>query len=105
VPEKSEKPAVKELLGDEQARGIELALTPVVFAGLGWLLDGWLGTGVAFTAGLAAFALFGTVVKIWYGYDAQMREHEASGPWARPTEDAGSPSADVDLWADRKADR
>lgn len=103
MPEKSDKPAVKEMLGDEQARGIELAVTPVLFGLLGWLVDGWLGTGVVFTVVLAALALLSTVVKIWFGYDAQMREHEASGPWARRAS-RPAPPADGDLWADRKAD-
>lgn len=104
MPPKSDKPAVKEMLGDEQARGIELAVTPVVWGGLGWLVDGWLGTDPAFTFGLAAFALVGTVVKMWFGYDAQMREHEAAGRWARRA-DRPTPSseADLDLWADRGA--
>jgi len=104
VPEKSDKPAVKELLGDEHARGIELAVTPVVFGGLGWLLDGWLGTGIALTLGLAAFALVGTVVKMWYGYDAQMRALESSSRWARRAPRREEPAADVDLWADRRAE-
>ena len=104
MPEKSDKPAVKELLGDEQARGIELALTPVVFGGFGWLLDGWLGTGIVLTLGLAAFALVGTVARIWYGYDAQMRDLESSSRWARRSATRpAEPATDVDLWADRRA--
>jgi hypothetical protein len=105
VPPKSDKPVMNELLGDESARGIELAVTPVVFGGLGWLLDGWLGTGPWLAIGLAAFAVIGTVAKMWYGYDARMRELESIGRWARregaPT--APAPAADVDLWSDRRA--
>ncbi|MFP5321069.1 MAG: AtpZ/AtpI family protein [Acidimicrobiia bacterium] len=95
---------MKELVGDESARGIELAVTPVVFGGFGWLLDGWLGTTPWLALALGAFALVGTVAKIWYGYDHRMRELEAQGRWARRT-DAATPAvaADRDLWADRKA--
>jgi len=94
---------MKELVGDETARGIELAATPVVFGGFGWLLDGWLGTGPWLALGLAAFALVGTVAKMWYGYDAEMRRLESSGRWARRGDAAPAPSPDHDLWADRKA--
>jgi len=104
VPPKSDKPAIQELLGDESARGMELVLTPVVFGGFGWILDGWLGSGPWLAVAFVAFALVGTVAKIWYGYDAEMRELESSGRWAR--RDNPEPSAPVqerDLWADRKA--
>ena len=104
MPRSSDKPLMNELLGDEAARGIELAVTPLVFGGFGWLLDGWLGTAPWLTIGLAAFALVGTVAKMWFGYDAEMREHESTSRWARrdgdrPSSDA---TADVDLWSDRK---
>ena len=39
-------------------RGFEMAITPVVFGGLGWLLDRAFGTGVILTI---AFAVFGVV--------------------------------------------
>ncbi|MCO8127659.1 AtpZ/AtpI family protein [Acidimicrobiia bacterium EGI L10123] len=102
---RSDKPALNELLGDESARGIELAVTPVVFGGFGWLVDGWLGTGPWLTLGLAAFALAGTIAKLWFTYDAQMRELESTSRWARgsrPAEGA-APADDVDLWSDRRA--
>ena len=96
---------MKELLGNESARGIELAITPVVFGGIGWLVDGWVGTGPWLAIGFAAFALVGTIAKMWFAYDAEMRAHETNGRWARRT--AGAPAAtpadDVDLWSDRRA--
>lgn len=101
MPPQSDKPAISKFVGTEQARGIELAVTPVVFGGIGWLVDGWVGTGPWFAIGLAAFALLATVVKIWFGYDAEMREHETSSRWARGA--APAPTDDVDLWADRRA--
>lgn len=105
MPPKSDKPAIKELVGDESARGIELALTPVVFGAFGWLLDRWVGTTPWLALASGTFALVGTVAKMWFGYDAQMRELEASGPWARGSEAAPAPAppGDRDLWADRKA--
>lgn len=104
MPPRSDKPALNQLLGDESARGIEIALTPVVFGGIGWLVDGWLGTGPWFAVGFVAFALFGTVAKIWFTYDAEMRTLESTGPWAAgSTAPAPAPSDDVDLWSDRRA--
>lgn len=103
---RSDKPALNELLGDESARGIELAVTPLVFGGLGWLVDGWLGTSPWFTIGLAAFALIATVIKMWFVYDADMRKLEASSRWARGagrTAPATTTGDDVDLWSDRRA--
>lgn len=96
---------MKELVGDESARGIELAVTPVLFGGFGWLLDGWLGTTPWLALALGAFALVGTVAKIWYGYDARMRELESEGRWARRTGAPALPAAadDRDPWSDRKA--
>jgi hypothetical protein len=94
---------MKELLGDESARGIELALTPVVFGGIGWLVDGWIGTGPWLTVGFAAFALIGTIAKMWFAYDAEMRQLEATGRWARRSGETPVPSDDVDLWSDRRA--
>lgn len=102
---RSDKPALNELLGDESARGIELAVTPVVFGGLGWLVDGWLGTGPWLTLAFAAFALVGTVAKLWFTYDAEMRQLESTSRWARGARQPQTvaPSDDVDLWTDRQA--
>jgi hypothetical protein len=104
VPPRSDKPGLNELLGDESARGIELAVTPVVFGGFGWLVDGWLGTGPWATLGFAAFALVATIAKMWFTYDAEMRQLESTGRWARRTgQPAPAAAEDVDLWADRRA--
>lgn len=105
MPPKSDKPAAKELLSDDAARGIELAVTPVLFGGLGWLLDAWLGTGPWLAIALGTFAVVGTIAKMWFGYDAEMRDLEARSRWARrdgTAADAGRTAA-TDLWADRKA--
>lgn len=102
---RSDKPALNELLGDESARGIELAVTPVVFGGFGWLVDGWLGTGPWLTLAFAGFALVGTIAKLWFTYDAQMRQLESTSRWARGSRpaQASAPADDVDLWSDRRA--
>lgn len=102
---RSDKPALNELLGDESARGIELAVTPVVFGAFGWIVDGWLGTGPWLTLAFAAVALVGTIAKLWFTYDAEMRELESTSRWARGSRrlEGDAPVDDVDLWSDRRA--
>lgn len=56
---------------------VELVLATTLFAALGWLLDGVLGTRPLFTIFLGAFTLGYEVWKIVTGYDAQMAEHQA----------------------------
>lgn len=67
--------------GDALSRATELALLPGLFGFLGWLVDGWLGTAPAFLIGFVVFAFAGMLVKSWIGYDAEMKRHEAAGPW------------------------
>lgn len=62
----------------------EIAMIPVFFAGLGWLVDRWLGTGWVFTSVLAVAGLAGTFLKLYYRYNDEMVQLEASGPWRRP---------------------
>jgi hypothetical protein len=64
-------------------RGTELAITPLVFVGIGWLLDQWLGTRPVATLVVAAIGITGTFVKIWLGYDRDMRAAEEGKPWTR----------------------
>lgn len=63
--------------GDAMGRATEIALLPAVFGGLGWLLDRWLGTRPVFFIVLVVFAFGGMLVRMWLGYDAAMRRHEA----------------------------
>lgn len=63
--------------GDGLSRAIEIVLTPVILGFLGSLVDGWLGTRPGFTIGLAVLGVVGMFVKLWIGYDREMRVHEA----------------------------
>ena len=62
---------------DSLGRGMDLALVTLVFVGLGWLVDNWLGTKPVFIIGFVVFALVGQFVKMWYDYDGAMQRHEA----------------------------
>src|ERR1700722_180263 len=64
-------------------RGIELAVMPFLFGGIGVGLDLLLGTKPLLTIIFAVFAIVGLSVRTYYGYEKAMRAHEAEMPWAR----------------------
>ena len=71
--------------GEGMNRAFELALTPAIIGGFGYLLDRWLDLLPVFTIVFFLIAMGGVIARMWYGYDARMREHEAAGPWAAVT--------------------
>ncbi len=78
-------------VGDGLSRTFELLVTPALFAGLGLLIDRWLGLTPVVTVALGVFGVVGTFLSFWYRYDANMRRHEAElaarragGPAGRP---------------------
>lgn len=77
MPDLRAKQDLNRGFSDAFGRGFELALTPVVFGGLGWLVDRAVGTAFAFTLAFAIVGVVGIGVRMWLGYDRQMREHEA----------------------------
>ena len=68
--------------GEGLSRAFELALTPAIIGGLGYLLDRWLGLVPILTIVFFLVAMAGLMARMYYGYDAQMKEHEAASPWA-----------------------
>ena len=70
--------------GDTLARAFEAVGTPALFGFLGHLADARLGSTPLLTVFLVVFALAGTFVRAYYGYEAAMKEHEARAPWRRP---------------------
>jgi hypothetical protein len=75
---------------DGMARGMEIVLTPLLLGALGWLLDGWLGTGVILTIALGTFGVAGIFLKLKLGYDKQMASVEAGKPWTRGRSDGAA---------------
>lgn len=63
---------------DSLGRGMDLALTVLVFLGLGALIDRWLGLFPVFTITLVLFAAIGAFVRMKFVYDATMERHEAT---------------------------
>ena len=70
---------------DALGRGMDMALTLLVFLGLGALIDSWLGLFPVFTITLVVFAAVGTFVRMKFVYDATMERHEATRLAGRAT--------------------
>ncbi len=81
APDRVARPAGDDTLG----RGMDVALTVLVFLLLGWLIDEWLGVFPAFTIGLVVFAAVGTFIRMKYVYDATMERLEAERAQGRRT--------------------
>jgi hypothetical protein len=62
--------------GDALANAVELAVTPAIFALIGWWLDERLGTGPFLLVGLFAFTMGYVVWKLWTGYERRMAQQE-----------------------------
>lgn len=62
---------------DSLGRGMDVALTLLVFLGIGWAIDAWLGIFPVVTIGLVVFAAVGTFIRLKYTYDATMERLEA----------------------------
>ncbi len=77
---------------DALGRGVDLALTPVVFGLVGWLIDRVAGTSPVFTILVATIGVVGTAVKIKLGYDKDMAEH-TTGAVSTPRQVAPAPIA------------
>ncbi|MGH9211606.1 MAG: AtpZ/AtpI family protein [Acidimicrobiales bacterium] len=63
--------------GDALSMAVELAVTPALFAFLGWQLDNWLGTAPLFLLVLFVFTISYEIWKLFMRYDAKMRREEA----------------------------
>jgi Putative F0F1-ATPase subunit Ca2+/Mg2+ transporter len=68
--------------GEGLSRAFELALTPAIIGGLGYLLDRWLGLLPVLTIVFFLVAMAGLMARMYYSYDARMKEHDAAAPWA-----------------------
>ncbi len=62
---------------DGLAQGMESVGTLVVFLGLGWLIDRWLGTQPVFMIAMVVLAVVGLGAKIYGTYTTRMKELEA----------------------------
>ena len=70
--------------GNALSTAVELAVTPAIFAGIGWQIDRWLGTFPLVFLFLFAFTIGYVSWKQYKGYNAAMqaRSRRCSGPVA-----------------------
>ena len=61
----------------------ELVFSPLLLALIGYGLDRWLGTLPVLTIIFAVVGLVGACIKIYFGYMAEMDEHDKDAPWAK----------------------
>lgn len=73
--------------GEGMSRAFELALTPAILGGFGYLLDRWLGLLPVLTIVFFLVAMVGLMARMYYAYDAKMKDHDSAGPWASPVGD------------------
>ena len=70
-------------MGDGFARAFELAVTPALFAAVGYGLDRWIGIVPVLTIVLGLLAIIAMLLRTWYGYVYRMEALEEAGPWAK----------------------
>lgn len=79
--------------GHAMSRAFEMAATPAIFGGLGWLLDRELGTSPLFLLVLFFFAVAGVGYMTWRRYEDEMQRHEADAVWNRSKQRSTTPDA------------
>ena len=70
------KPKAPVALEPGVSHGMELAGSVVVFFGIGFGIDAWLGTTPLFMIVLVLFAVVGQFIKMYYVYSSAMRHLE-----------------------------
>ncbi len=63
--------------------GYELVLSPLLLALIGLGLDHLFGTTPILVVIFAVVGFAGACIKLYYGYNAEMAEHEKGAPWAK----------------------
>lgn len=70
-------------LGDGFSLAVEFVAAPLIFALLGFWLDGQFGTSPLLAVALGAFAFIGVLIRTYYVYMAQTAAEEKDKPWTR----------------------
>jgi F0F1-type ATP synthase assembly protein I len=70
-------------LGDGFSLAVEFVVAPLIFAALGWWLDGQLGTSPVLAVAFGALAFVGVLIRTYYAYMAQTAHEEKDKPWTR----------------------
>lgn len=84
---RAERRGLYNTFGTAWSSAFETALAPLLVAGIGWLLDRWLGTFPALTIVFLLIGAAGAGARLFYAYRTKMELEEANRPWA-PTNPA-----------------
>lgn len=83
----------RDLPGRRVAHGVNIGLTPVLFAAIGYGIDRAAGTLPVATIALAVLSIVGVLVSGWYRYKATIEAEEAAARARRPLEPGRQPHA------------
>jgi F0F1-type ATP synthase assembly protein I len=75
--------AVNNAFGEALAYAFEFAATVLVFSGIGWLLDRWLGTEPILIVVLSLLGFIGVCLRTVYRYKEKVELEEEGKPWTR----------------------
>lgn len=78
--------------GEALSRAFEMVVTPAIFAGLGYLLDGAIGTRPVFTLVFFVIVFAYVAWRQWWDYDQRMRKIEDRMRGAEPAGTEAKPS-------------
>jgi F0F1-type ATP synthase assembly protein I len=79
----AERRSLNNAFGEALAYAFEFVAAALLFAGLGWLLDRWLGTEPVLTVVLALFGFVGVCLRTGYRYKEKVEREEEGKPWTR----------------------
>lgn len=65
------------------SRAIELVLAPLLFAGLGLLVDRALGTSPILAIAFGVVGVIGGALRLYYAYLETMKAQNREKPWSR----------------------
>jgi F0F1-type ATP synthase assembly protein I len=83
VDRQAERRELNNGLGDGLALAFQIALTPMVFGFLGYLLDRRIDKVPLFTIIFFLVAMVGVFVSQWAQYEYRMKQADAKAPWAK----------------------
>lgn len=70
-------------LGDGFTIAVEFVVVPLIFALIGYWLDGRFGTAPVLVVALGALGFIGVLVRTYYAYMARSAFEEEGKPWTR----------------------
>lgn len=83
MDQQAERRELHNSMGDGLALAFQIALTPMVFAFLGYQLDRRIGRVPLFTIILFLVAMVGVFISQWAQYEHRMKQADAKAVWAK----------------------